>query len=400
MAQPDAWVAPAQITAPVVIIGGGIAGLATAWQLGALGLRDVLLLEAEPLLASHASARNAAIFLPLEDSLNAIWLATRSRDLLDARLGTSWLSAQGVALVAGYTEPLDELRYAARKYGVFHERWTALQIESRLPLLASGDVHHALYLPLGGVIDVHRVLTSLRAWAKQLGARIETSARAQTVELQQGRVARVVLEDGRSVLTERVVMAAGAWTGRLASQFAPLQLTPMRRHLVLLGESPSLATSARAARAARVTPDAEHANPPPTLPTWKAPVVWRVDDVQTYFRPESGLVLASPCDESPQEPGIPEVDAGQLETLSQKLESLAPALADAEVRRVWACLRTMTEDRELAVGPDPRVSGLYWLSGLGGRGMTCGVAAGELLARLMVGLPHPLMRNLAPTRLI
>jgi glycine/D-amino acid oxidase-like deaminating enzyme len=396
VAQPDAWVAPAQITAPVVVIGGGIAGLATAWQLGALGLRDVLVLEAEPLLASHASARNAAIFLPLEDSLNAIWLATRSRDLLDARLGTSWLSAQGVALVAGYTEPLDELRYAARKYGVFHERWTALQIESRLPLLASGDVHHALYLPLGGVIDVHRVLTSIKTWAKQLGARIETSARVQTIEVRQGRVARVVLDDGRSVVTERVVMAAGAWTGQLASQFAPLLLTPLRRHLVLLGESPALASSTSHASPERKSSSA----PMPTLPTWKAPVVWRVDDVQTYFRPESGLVLASPCDESPQEPGVPQVDPGQLETLSQKLESLAPALADAEVRRVWACLRTVTEDRELAVGSDPRVSGLYWVSGLGGRGMTCGVAAGELLARLLIGLPHPLMRNLAPTRLI
>jgi hypothetical protein len=32
--------------------------------------------------------------------------------------------------------------------------------------------------------------------------------------------------------------------------------------------------------------------------------------------------------------------------------------------------------------------------------MSCGVAAGELLARLIVGLPHPLMRNLAPARLI
>jgi D-arginine dehydrogenase len=367
-----------------VVIGGGIAGLATVWQLGLMGIRDVLLLEAEPLLASHASARNAAIFLPLEDNLNAIWLATRSRDLLDAQLGTSWLSAQGIALVAGYTEPLDELRYAARKHGVFHERWSALQIENRLPLLAGGDVHHALFLPLGGVIDVHRVLGSLTRWAKQLGARIVHSAPVATVEVQAGRVTGVLLRDGRRVTTERVVLAAGAWTGKLASDFAPLALTPLRRHLVLLGASGERA----------------RATQPSILPTWKAPVVWRVDDAPAYFRPESGLVLASPCDESPQEPGIPATDPAQLETLSTKLESLAPALADAEVRRVWACLRTVAEDRELVAGPDTRVSGLFWLAGLGGRGMTCGVAAGELLARLMVGLPHPLMRNLAPARLL
>jgi glycine/D-amino acid oxidase-like deaminating enzyme len=352
-----------------------MAGLATAYHLGQLGVRDVLVLEAEPLLASHASARNAAIFLPLEDSLNAVWLAARSRDLIDSRLGTAWLSAQGVALVSGYTEPLDELRYAARKYGVFHERWSALQIESRLPLLTGGDVHHALFLPLGGVMDVHAVLTALTRWARAYGARIETSARVANIDVHERRVRGVVLSDGRSIATERVVLAAGAWNaalGKLAS--AELPLKALRRHLVLLGGS--------------------------DLPSWQSPVVWRVDDSPAYFRPEAGGVLASPCDETEVEPGVPEVDLAELEQLSHKLETLAPALADAEVRRVWACLRTMAEDRELCAGPDPRVEGLFWMAGLGGRGMTCGVAAGELLARLIVGLPHPLMRNVAPTRLI
>ena len=327
------------------------------------------------MLAMHASARNAAIFLPLEDSLNAVWLANRSRDLLDGRLGTSWLSAQGVALVAGYTEPLHELRYAARKYGVLHERWGALQIESRLPLLATGDVHHALYLPLGGVMDVHAMLGALGRWARARGTRIFTSSRVSSIDLKKGRVVGVQLDDGRSITCERVVLAAGAWAGALAEQTrAPLELTALRRHLVLLG--------------------GEH------MPRWNTPVVWRVDDSPTYFRPEAGLLLASPCDETPWQAGIPSVDPAALEQLALKLENLAPELAGADVRRVWACLRTMTSDREPAVGGDPRVQGLYWLAGLGGRGMTCGVAAGELLARTMVGLPHPLLRNLAPSRLV
>jgi glycine/D-amino acid oxidase-like deaminating enzyme len=338
-------------------------------------MRDVLVLEAEAFLASHASARNAAIFLPLEDSINAVWLASRSRDLIDCRLGTSWLSAQGVALVSGYTEPLDELRYAARKYGVFHERWNALQIQSRLPLLTGGDVHHALFLPLGGIMDVHAVLTALARWARSFGTRIETSARVARIDVQDGRVRGVSLSDGRSVATERVVLAGGAWNGQLGKLAgAELALRPMRRHLVLLGAG--------------------------EIPSWKSPVVWRVDDSPAYFRPEAGQILASPCDESLVEPGIPDVDLDELAQLSHKLETLAPSLADAEVRRVWACIRTMTEDQELCAGPDPRVEGLFWLAGLGGRGMSCGVAAGELLARLIVGLPHPLMRNLAPARLI
>ncbi|MFT3756500.1 MAG: FAD-dependent oxidoreductase [Pseudoxanthomonas sp.] len=79
---------------------------------------------------------------------------------------------------------------------------------------------------------------------------------------------------------------------------------------------------------------------------------------------------------------------------------MAPGLALGRVQRSWACLRTMTDDREPAVGEDPRLKGLYWLVGLGGRGMSCGVAAGELLARSVVGLSHPLARPLAVSRLL
>jgi D-arginine dehydrogenase len=358
----------------VVVIGGGVAGLAIAWQLSALGVRGVTLLESEPMVASHASARNAAIFLPLEESLSAVWLASRSRDLLDGRLGTSWLSAQGVALASASEDTLDELRFCARRFGVFHERWGPGQVENKLPLLANSNVHFAVHLPLGGVMDIHLVLTSLRRWALDAGARIRTGARVSGVDVSDGRVLGVFLESGERVECERAIIAAGAWAGQVgALGGAQLPLTPLRRHLVqLVGEN---------------------------MPRWNSPAVWRLDE-QVYFRPESGGLLASPCDEEPCAPGVPETDPVQLEQLAGKLERLAPQLADSRVQRSWACLRTMTSDRELAVGEDPRVRGLFWLAGMGGRGMTCGIAAAELLARAMVGLPHPLTRTLAINRLI
>jgi glycine/D-amino acid oxidase-like deaminating enzyme len=358
----------------VVVVGGGIAGLACAQQLGTFGVSDVVLLEAEPMLATHASARNAAIFQPLEESLSAVWLAQRSRDLLDARLGTSWLSAQGVTLVAAEEDALDELRFAARRFGVFHERLAPDTLFAKLPALEKGEAQFGIHLPLGGVMDIHMVLSALARWAKASGTTIVHSARVETIDIQDGRVRRVIMEGGASIQCERVVIAAGAWAGRLGMMAGTdLELTPLRRHLVhLVG---------------------------PNTPRWKTPTVWRVDD-QTYFRPEAGGILASPCDEEPWEPCVPETDPTQLEALAEKLVALAPGLADGQVRRAWACLRTMSEDREIVAGDDPRARGLYWLAGLGGRGMTCGVAAAELVARLIVGLPHPLMRTLQVGRFV
>ncbi|HEY6880221.1 MAG TPA: FAD-dependent oxidoreductase [Polyangiales bacterium] len=364
--------APLPADASVVIVGGGIAGLASAWHLAELGLANVLLLEAEPTLASHASGRNAGIFLPVEENPTAIWLAARSRDLLDCRIGTSWLSAHGVTLVAAHASALEELRFSARKLGVYHEHWTGEELESELPALRDGACTEALHLPIAGVIDLRLILSRMRRWAVKAGVRIVCGQRVQAIDVVGGRVAGVQLAEG-GVRTERVVLAAGAWNGALGARAgATLELTAQRRHLVQLQG--------------------------PHMPSWNTPVVWRVD-APVYYRPEAGGVLASPCDEVPVEPGAPEVDPGASEAVLAQLQALAPTLAGhASVERVWSCLRTVTSDRELAVGADPMVRGLYWCAGLGGRGMTVGAAAGELLARNLLGLAHPLQRPLALER--
>jgi D-arginine dehydrogenase len=113
------------------------------------------------------------------------------------------------------------------------------------------------------------------------------------------------------------------------------------------------------------------------------PVLWRLED-EVYFRPESGGILASPCDELAWPAQTPTSDPAALQLLGQKLERTAPLLAHAQVQRAWACLRTFAPDRELVIGADPRLSGLHWLCGLGGRGMSVAPAAAELLAQQIV----------------
>ena len=59
---------------------------------------------------------------------------------------------------------------------------------------------------------------------------------------------------------------------------------------------------------------------------------------------------------------------------------------------------TFAPDGELVIGPDPEVAGLTWLAGLGGRGMTIGPAAGELLAKWMDGDDDELFGFVTPER--
>jgi glycine/D-amino acid oxidase-like deaminating enzyme len=221
------------------------------------------------------------------------------------------------------------------------------------------------------VIDIHLLSISL-----------ERACRALGVEIMRGTEVLGVTSDGRRVSgvrtnhaelhCEDVVLAAGAWCATLGERVdCPLPLTPIRRHLALLA--------------------------PPRPLRDGTPAVWALGD-EVYFRREGARVLASPCDETEWPSGAPQAELALLEPLWRKLSRIDSALAQASVARFWACLRTFAPDRRPVVGSDPRLEGLHWLGGLGGFGMTTGVAAAELLMRAVIDEePVP---EFAPERLL
>jgi glycine/D-amino acid oxidase-like deaminating enzyme len=162
------------------------------------------------------------------------------------------------------------------------------------------------------------------------------------------------------------VNAAGAWAqevGRVAGGL-DLPLRPLRRHL------------------------AWSAGPfPPGLPwAWWA-------DRPFYVRPESGGALLCPCDEGAVAPPArgcqTETDAAVLAALAALARELAPGLGAAAFARSWSGLRTFAPDRRFVLGPDPRNPRLHWAAGLGGHGMTSGLAVGRLVAEGILGGADP-----------
>ncbi|MCG8557239.1 MAG: FAD-binding oxidoreductase [Proteobacteria bacterium] len=369
-------------SADVVVVGGGIAGLSVARALSARAGLSVCLLEQERLLASHSSGRNAAIFRPLEPNATTAALCLRSLELLaalehDAKRGL--LRRSGLLLVSSEESKILDLARHGARVGVGVELLSGSSLFEAAPFLQGGQAHHAAWVPGGGVLDIDGLNTALARVAAARGCRLRTGCKARRIVLDCGRIAGVLLDDGQTLATGQVVLAAGAWNAVLAGTCgASLPLTPLCRHLVQLSDGGQLASSGTAARA----------------------TVWRLER-EVYLRPESSGVLASPCDEAPSSAGVPTVKPAALEQLAERLQLLAPRFGRLSVRSSWACLRTFARDRELVLGPDPRVGGLFWLAGLGGRGMAVGLAAGEILAGQIVdGADHPLAGVVRPARLL
>ncbi len=360
----------------IVVVGGGIAGLAVAWAATRARAGPVVLVEREPVLAAHSTGRNAGIFRPLETTPGLVAMAERTRTLLDGLTpaGQRWLRPTGGLFVAPTPGPLADLAETARATGRPHRTLDRRDLGAMVPALADGDASCGLWVPDVGVIDVHLVVARLSAAARAAGVEFVTGREVARVRVRAAAVTGVELAGGEFVAAERVVIAGGAWAAALGADCgAPLPLRPLRRHLAHL------------------------TTPEPVAET--TPVVWRLGD-EVYFRPESGGLLASPCDEDPWPPGLPPVDPRAVDRLAFKLAALVPRLAGAGVRRAWACLRTVAPDRRAVSGADPRVRGLFWLAGLGGHGMSAGVAAAEVVAARLVEREHPLATLLDPARLL
>ncbi|MGE0792204.1 MAG: NAD(P)/FAD-dependent oxidoreductase [Sandaracinaceae bacterium] len=356
-----------------VVVGGGIAGLSLAYALARRG-RRVTVLDAEPTLGSHSSARNAQIWLPTDDDETTGPLARATAEAMTALLGRedAWL-ARGDAIGLAPDEASAEAHVRGGAAGgvivtivdaaTARRRCPALAHVSDVPVLVEG----------AGVLDPHAMLTALIRGCRDRDVRLRTSAEAIAIE-PRGPAWRVSLADG-PLDCDEVVIASGATAGALGRSIGiDVPMIALRRHLAIL-DVPS--------REAGTT-------------------VWRFADPPVYWRPDSGGALVSPCDEDPFDPGptnrLPHVDPELAERLVAALGPIVPAWIDAPMRTAWACLRTYAHDRELVLGPDPRAPGLSWFAGFGGRGMTVAVGAAELCARAMDGDVDALASAMRPER--
>lgn len=362
----------------VVILGGGVAGLATAGLLRSAGVKDVCVLETEPLFAAQASARNAAIFLPVERDAITTALVLRQAPMLDELFADSdeaWLSRTGALLVSSEHRASHELYEAAIEHGFGCNEVDRSVLVNHVSPLAGGDARYGVFVPESGVLNTHAMISLLLARARRLGVTLLNNVGGVTVTCTSGKVQSVTLQDGTRIATAAVVVASGAWSHQVGEALgAKLPLTPLKRHLLWLRED-----------------KAEELN-------W--PVVWSLDD-EVYFRPESGGILASPCDERPSPPSTdPTEEPDAKDSLATKLMRVAPSLLERGVRRSWACLRTYAPDRLPVLGRDPRIDGVSWLAGLGGQGMSVCLAAAEVTCASMLNQQHALAEACAPDRLI
>ncbi len=167
-----------------------------------------------------------------------------------------------------------------------------------------------------------------------------------------------VRTDGPAIRCRTLVNAAGPWAGELGG----LALTPMKRHLFQTRPIESID------------------------PDW--PFVWDTRH-GLYFRPESGGLLMSVCDETASSPGDYSEDPALLEELAEKLAEHQPGMPEVSILSSWCGHRVFAGDRRFVIGFDHRDRHVFHVAALGGHGVTSSYAVGKLAAEMLLGSMGP-----------
>ncbi|SMF79560.1 Glycine/D-amino acid oxidase [Tistlia consotensis] len=409
--------------ADVVVIGGGVAGVATAWHLARQGVRVVLCEKGR--IAGEQSSRNWGWVrrlgrdpaeMPLMMEANRIW-----QGLAEATGEDLGFRAEGVVYLheteaeeAAHQSVVDTAREHQLEIRLLGPREIDSLIDGR-----PGRWRSAIHCPGDGRAEPWQAVPALARAAQREGAAIAEDCAVRALDLAAGRVAGVVTERGR-IRAERVLLAGGAWSSlflrnhdlslpQLAMRATVARTAPgpavfgggavdgrlaFRRRLdggysLALGDRhdhfigpdsfrflrPFRQTIRESWRETRLRPAAPRGYPD----AWGTPRRWQPDEASPFERMRVLDPLPSP---------------GAADLMRRRLAERLPALAGLALTDVWAGMIDTLPDVVPVLDSLADLPGLHVATGFSGHGFGIGPAAGRVMADLLQGRPagHDLSR--------
>lgn len=351
--------------ASVVIVGGGIAGMATAYYLARAGIASTVI-ERDG-LASHASGfaygglsggipngpepnqpvirHSMALFKEL-----AVELPTQT----DVDIQYQVRPALKIALTddeaGALAQHLDwqQAQPGYRVTSLDHDQ--VLALEPRI----NPNVVAGMHIEGGADVEPYRLTLALAQAAEKMGVVIRTG---NVVGLHRhGSQMRAVALDDQEIPAETIVLAMGPWSGA-ATEWTGVNVPvrPLKGQIIRL-QAPG------------------------------DPYRFSVGHLKHYAmtKPADGYVW---CGTTEEEAGFDESKTtASRDAIIDSTVLMLPSLADADLALQTACLRPVTPDNVLMLGAMPGIDGLYIATGGGRQGIMMGPGMGKITADLVAGV--------------
>lgn len=375
--------------ARVVVIGGGIAGLSTAYHLAVAGCTDVVVLERHQLTSGTTwHAAGSIVSGGLGDE-TLIPMFERSRALYESILAAETGQQTGyfetgylqTASSDGRAETLRRDAAFQAHLGIEVHEISPTDAASLWPLADLSDVTTAFFFPRQGRVNPTDAAMALARGARQRGVRIIEHAVVTDVLRNETAVTGVIV-NGQAIEAEHVVNCGGLWARTIGAQAGvnvPLHAT---EHYYAITEP-----IAGAVRSTPILEDGERYG---------------------YYREEVGCLLVG-LFEPVGRAWDHRTNDGAFLTLAPDYERMLPYLDvalgrirhghDVGIKTFFCGPESFTPDASMLLGPAPTLKNYWMLAGLNSLGILLGGGAGEVLADWMLnGRPSVDVTAIEPAR--
>jgi len=342
-----------------VVIGGGLIGMLSAWELRQSGLSVTIVEQGQ--CGMESSWAGGGILSPLypwryADAVTALahWSQQHYPNFIQHLHAQSGIDPQlqenGLLILD--TEEAAAATSWAQNWGYRLARPGADETCSLEPAL--GELPgSALWMPEVAHVRNPRLLKSLKKNLLNQGVEIREHCAAKSLLQAQGRVQGVVLEN-EMLSAGNVVVAGGAWSGKLlASTGVDLPVRPVRGQMILYRGEPGVVSRIILSQDRYVIP-----------------------------RRDGRVLVGSTLEEAGFDKSTTE---SARVALAAEARRLIPALGKYDIEYHWAGLRPASPEGIPYICAHPDMAGLYVNSGHFRNGVVLGLASARLLADILLG---------------
>lgn len=348
-------------SAEVVIVGGGVNGLACAWNLAKRGMKDIVVLE-KGYLGTGATGRCGAGIRQLwgmEENIILAREAVKIFENLDAELGFNTFFRQGGYLMLIF----DEHEYETvtktiplqNRLGVPTVLMSPAEIRDFIPGLNTDGVLAGAFCRTDGTAYPYAVLWGYGEAARRLGVEIRVMTTVTSVAARVGGGFEVVTTDG-TYHAPRLINVAGARTRDIGAMLGIDIPTRPYCHEIAVTES---------------------------LKAFLGPMI--ISPRKGFYFSQSlrGEIIGGVGDENKESSYSTSSSPDFLFRFAKVLRETFPALGRARIIRQWAGLYDVSPDSRPILGTVDGLDGYYHACGFSGHGFMLSPIVARLLTELI-----------------
>ena len=349
-------------SADIVIIGGGIIGCATAYELAKLGAKNVVVLEKSYITSGSTGRCGAGVRQQWGLKLNAL-LAKKSVEIfecLEAELGMDIEFRQGGYLVLAHTEKqVEQFKKniaLQNSLGIPSRFVTKEEAKEICPPINTDSFIVATYCPTDGHANPFLTTFAYQRAAERLGVKFYRYTEAQAITKNSDGTFVVHTNRG-DISTQKILNAAGPWAREVANMVGVDIPTHPERHQIMVTE--------------------------PVAPLFDTMVISFQIGIYVQQVPHGSFVLGIGEKEEPSH----NINSTWqfLEHITGELVRILPIMANLRVVRQWAGSYTKTPDSAPILGEHPEAPNFFMAVGFSGHGFMVAPMTARVTAQMMLG---------------